>query len=138
MIPNTPTGLPIKQEEEPEIIIIDDDSTHVKQEEDEGTAGRSCDRSGIPREIIRTDDSAVQGEDHDDEAVQNIASWLKDVIGYDYNNVQETERYARKIIACGAHSVEMILDCVPRSIVDDEFTWMKPVHRLLLKQKLKE
>lgn len=126
----------IKQEE-PEIIVIDDASVHDVKREEEAVDGSGSSK-GIPSLVLQKDDSTVQ-EDEDDEAVQKVSFWLlKDVIGYDYSNDQVTDKYARKIIAFGVHSVEMILDRLPKSIVDEEFTWMKPFHRFLLKQNLKD
>jgi hypothetical protein len=74
----------------------------------------------------------------EDRRVFEIAGWLMvDVIGFDYDNNDEAESYARQIVAFGAHSVHMIIACLTPSDVED-FKWMKPLHRRRLSEKLRE
>jgi hypothetical protein len=78
-------------------------------------------------------------EDRDEDGrVFEISRWLMvDVIGFDYDNNDEAESYARHIIAFGAHSVHMIIACLTSSDVEG-FEWMKPLHRRRLSEKLRE
>jgi hypothetical protein len=76
-----------------------------------------------------------EGEDVD---VLEIAEWLmNDVISFKYNNIAEARLYARRIIAFGAHSAEMIVACLEPNDVE-AFTWMKPLHRRRLMKVLSE
>jgi hypothetical protein len=64
--------------------------------------------------------------------VSEIAYWLMDeVFAPNYQNNAEAEYYAEMIFQFGAHSVEMIIDCVKPSDVHS-FRWMHHIHRRML------
>jgi len=75
-------------------------------------------------------------KDVEEDHVLEIAQWLMNqVISYGYDNNAEAVEYATRIIQFGAHSVQMIIDCVQPDDVNG-FRWMKPLHRRMLKKWL--
>jgi len=64
---------------------------------------------------------------YDAERLSELTKWLTEVIAFD-PNMTEMERYARKLLDIGLHSVEKIrTDCTGQDIAS--FKWMKPFHK---------
>jgi hypothetical protein len=97
----------------------------------------------IPTSTTRPTRMNTNEEDVEEEHnVLAIAEWLmNDVIWYHHHKNSEAtdyaRYYARRIIEFGAHSVQMITDCVKPNDVEG-FTWMKPPHRQRLMERLSE
>ena len=74
-------------------------------------------------------------QDEKTERVTNLCDWLTtEAIGYNPAK-QEMNVYAEKLFDLGLHSAEMVVDvCTPEQV--DEFNWMKPFHRQMLKRFL--
>jgi len=81
---------------------------------------------------------ALEGtQDEKTERVTNLCDWLTtEAIGYNPAK-QEMNVYAGKLFDLGLHSAEMVVNvCTPEQV--DEFNWMKPFHRQMLKRFLEQ
>jgi len=80
--------------------------------------------------------ASIEDRDEDSRVLEIVVWLMNDVIGFGYNDTNEAKAYARQIVAFGAHSVPMIVECLTSSDVEG-FEWMKPLHQRRLSEKLR-